>query len=219
MSGPDLSAPLPGSNGIGLFEIGVSPVGTIPPFDVWDTIISQYANSSAICSLITNFAGAFDQTANFDAFYDYIWNVATAQGVGLDIWGRIVGVTRVLNIQNAGSYFDFEESGLSGTPFGAAPFFPGGALTTNFSLSDDSFRVLIYAKALANISDGSIKSINQILLKLFPNRGGNAYVADGLDMTLTYTFGFTLTPVELAIIEQSGVLPKSTGVSSTVVQV
>jgi hypothetical protein len=219
LSGPDLSAPIPGSNAIGVFEIGVSPIGTIPPFDVWDTIISQYADSSAITSLIVNFAGAFDQTANFDAFYDYIWNVATAQGVGLDIWGRIVGVTRILNIVTAGPSFDFEEAGLSGTPFGESPFYDGGGLTTNFALSDDSFRVLIYAKALANISDGSIKSINQILRSLFPNRGGNAYVADGLDMTLTYTFGFVLTAVELAIIEQSGVLPKSTGVSSTVVQV
>ena len=36
-------------------------------------------------------------------------------------------------------------------------------------------------------------------------------------MTMTYTFEFALTPVEQAIVEQSGVLPRPTGVSSSVV--
>jgi len=29
-----------------------------------------------------------------------IWNIQTARGVGLDIWGRIVGVTRVLQVSS-----------------------------------------------------------------------------------------------------------------------
>ena len=62
------------------------------------------------------------------------------------------------------------------------------------------------------ISDGSIPAINQILLNLFPDRG-NAWVTDGQDMTMTYTFGFQPTPVELAIIETSNVLPRTTGVA------
>ena len=52
-------------------------------------------------------------------------------------------------------------------------------------------------------------------MTLFPNRG-NAYVVDGLDMTMTFKFEFTLTSVELAIVGQSGVLPTSTGVSYSV---
>ena len=38
-------------------------------------------------------------------------------------------------------------------------------------------------------------------------------------MTMIYKFEFVLTPVELAIVLQSGVLPKPTGVSATVQQV
>jgi len=36
-------------------------------------------------------------------------------------------------------------------------------------------------------------------------------------MMMTYTFEFPLSPVELAIVQNSGVLPKPTGVAATVV--
>lgn len=218
MSGPDINRPRPGSNGIGLFAIGVSPIGTIIPFDYWDTVISQYANSPILTTLIGNMDEYLDQTENLDDFYDLIFNVATAQGYGLDVWGSIVNVSRTLDVPGTSNYFGFEEAGIGANPFNTEPFFSGQQLTNNFILADSAYRVLIYAKALANICDGSIPAINQILLRLFPNRG-NCFVTDGLDMSMTYTFQFALTPVELAIVAQSGALPKSTGVSATVVSV
>lgn len=220
MSGPPYPHPnpVPGSNAIGRFVIGVSPIGTITPFDVWQTIITQYANSPILSRLCTDFAQYLDPIANFDAFFDTIWNVDTAIGYGLDVWGRIVGVQRVLKIPSGGRYLGFEEAGgATVDPFGQSPFFFGNPLTDNFYLADDAFRILIFAKALSNISDGSIKSINQLLLNLFPGRG-NCYVVDNLDMTMTYMFKFILTPVEAAIVEQTGVLPKPTGVLADVVQ-
>lgn len=206
MSGPDYPRP-PTPNTIGA------------PFDHWQTIISQYANSSVLTTLIGNFAEALDQSVNMDAFYNYIWNVNTAVGYGLDVWGRIVGVSRTLQVA-AFDYFGFEEAdgALSVTGWNQGPFYSGTPSTSNFELADDAFRVLIFAKALSNISDGSIPSINQILLNLFPGRG-NCYVTDGNDMTMTYMFVFTLTAVELAIVSQTGVLPKPVGVSASVVQI
>lgn len=187
-------------------------------FDYWATILSQYANSPILTKLIGNFAGYLDETANMDQFYNLIWNVDTAQGYGLDVWGRIVGVNRVLSLP-VGSYLGFTDSsgGSSGDSFGVSPFFAGTPITNNFALSDDDFRVLIFAKALSNISDGSIPAINQLLLNLFPTLG-NSYVTDGEDMTMTYTFSTDLTPVQLAIVQQSGVLPKPVGVLVTIVQ-
>lgn len=217
MSGPDINRPRPGSNGIGQFIIGVSPIGTIPSFDVWATVISQYANSETLMALIGDFNDNIDITQDLDSFYDLIFNVATAQAYGLDVWGKIVDVSRILDIPNDNQYFGFEEAGIGANPFNTQPFFSGAPLTDNFVLTDDAYRVLIFAKALANICDGSIPAINKILLKLFPHRG-NCYVTDGLDMTMTYTFDFVLTPVELAIVAQSGALPKPTGVQLTVIQ-
>lgn len=201
----------PGQNSIGGFVIGVSPLGTIPAFDPWATIISQYANSPILDDLILAFNAALDQTENIDNFYDYVWNVATAQGYGLDVWGRIVGVGRTLKLPGNIQDFGFEEASGSWTGFGQGGFYSGGSVTTNYVLADNAFRTLILAKAAGNISDGSITSVNQILLTLFPNRGA-CYVADGLNMSLTYTFKFVLNAVEIAIVETSGVLPTPAGV-------
>ena len=216
MRGPPYPPPPgAGSNALGSFVIGTSPLCSIPAFNVWKTVLSQYANSPILTQLIEDFEEWLDPTANFDLFFDNIWNIDTAVGYGLDVWGRIVGVTRVLQVAET-TYMGMEgPTGASGDPFNESPFYSGESLTNNFSLTDAAFRTLIFAKALANITDGSIPSINQLLLNLFPGRG-NCYVADGLNMTLTYTFEFALSPVEQAIVAQSGVLPKSTGVLASV---
>ena len=224
MTGPPVpAAPVTGSNQIGKFSIGISPIGTISPFVFWTTVISQYANSPRLMQLIQNFDSYIDQTQNFDSFYDLMWNVATAVGYGLDCWGRIVGVSRVIQLTSSAKYFGFEEAGTGNAnsnpwgPGGVGVWYSGVPNTSNYALSDTAFRTLIYAKALSNISDGSIKSINQILVTLFPGQGGNAYVTDGENMTMQYVFNWALTPVQLAIVSQTGVLPKPVGVASSIV--
>ena len=210
-----------GIDAIGDFAIGVSPIMPISTGTVWpfQTVTSQFAQSPAITRLIEAFHDWINPATNIDDFYNLVWNVDTAVGYGLDVWGRIVGVNRVLQINTTGAFFGFEEAGnISANPFNSAPFYTGQQINNNFILSDDGFRVLVLAKALANISDGSIPAINQLLLNLFPGRG-NCYIADGLNGTMTYTFTFTLTPVEAAIVGQSGILPRTTGVSVSVATV
>jgi len=180
------------------------------PFDWEATVISQYANSNTILSLLESYAASVDPTLNIDRFYNLVWNVATAQGWGLDVWGRIVVVSRALKVNSR--YFGFHEGAPDFDPFNVSPFFNGQDTTQNFILSDDAYRILIYAKALANITYGSIPGINRVLQLLFPGRGP-CYVTDGQDMTMTYTFNFQPTQVELAIIETSNVLPRPTGVA------
>jgi len=207
------------SSAIGQFQIGISPIGAgafVPYFDVEDTVISQYANSPTLLEMIDNFSQCVDQEVNWESFYNLIWNVDTAVGYGLDVWGRIVGVNRALQV-TTGAYFGFNENGGTDVePFNQAPFWTGTPFTENYLLSDYAYRQLILAKAFANICDGSILAINNILMTLFGS-SGKCYVTDGRDMTMTYTFKFDPTPVQLAIIEQSHVLPKPVGVVASVV--
>lgn len=255
MSIDDTGPPYPpppgsGSNSIGKFQIGVSPIGTIPPFDIWQTVQSQYANSPIITDLLTNFAEFIDPTANIEQFFDLVINVDTAVGYGLDVWGRIVGVGRYLNLPSGPRFFGFAEGLPSYDGFNQSPFYNGQTLTTVYKLADIPFRKLILAKALSNICDGSIPAINQLLINLFDTpRQANCYVTEGFpndgwfgfaegityqgfnqapfysgsppfeNMTMTYTFLRKLTPVEEAIILESNVLPKPTGVKATVVQI
>lgn len=215
---PPQPGDLSGTNAIGSFSIGRSPVGSIVPFSIWTTIVSQYANSPRLVAMIQNFQDAVDQTKNLDAFFDLIWNVNTAVGYGLDVWGRIVAVNRVLKLVQGPPWFGFDE-GVDYQPFGPGglgPFYSGQKLTDNFILSDDGFRVLILAKAFSNICDGSSRSINRLLQMLFGTTG-KAYVRDNLDMSFDYVFEFQPTALQYAILVNSGVFPKPVGVSYSVV--
>jgi len=193
-----------GEGGIGDFAIG----GQF--YDWQATVISQYANSGRILGIIASFAAAMEQKTDVDAFYDKLWNIDTAEGYGLDVWGRIVVIKRTLSVSSR--FLGFEEGGPDYDPFNVSPFYAGGGPTQSFELSDGAYRVLILAKALANITFGSTPGINAVLQLLFPLRGP-CYVVDNQDMTMTYTFGFVPTPVEVALITSSNVLPRPTGVA------
>lgn len=175
------------------------------------TIIAQYANSPILLQLINNMNAYIDPLAILFNFYSQIWNVMAAQGYGLDVWGRIVGVTRYFNNPTAPNWFNFRESGI-GTPFGPAgssPFFDGSALTSVYRLSDAQFLPLILVKALANISVCSAQVLNQLLQNLFG--AGTVYTQDlgGMKMQMNFT---ALTQTNLAILINTKALPRPTGV-------
>lgn len=215
------------------------------------TIISQYADSPRLLALLSAIDEWISQDANLENFYQFIWNLRReggAFGYGLDVWGRIVNVARTFSLTTFGDSFGFGEAG-DRTGFNQANFYLNDQTTTNFTLTDEVYRLLIFARAALNITDCSIPAINAILMNLFPNRG-NAYVTDGANvpqgdlfgfgeaqdrvqfglgpfidsfsptmprpMTMVYVFEFTLEPFEIAMVTNSGALPKPVGVSAAV---
>jgi hypothetical protein len=179
------------------------------------TIVSQYANSPTMRRLIENMDAYIDPRADIDAFYSYVWNVETAQGFGLDIWGRIVGIGRYLQIPAPGMYFGFRGMTDAATPFGQAPFYGGTNATDSYALSDDAYRTLILAKALSNISAATAPAMNQLLRNVFP--GVRCYVSDLGNMMMRYTFETVLTPLQFAIVTQSGIMLRPAGVYCTMI--
>jgi Protein of unknown function (DUF2612) len=184
--------------------------------DWQSTIASQYATSPTLDALIASFEACIDPQADIEAFYNLMWNVDTAQGYGLDVWGRIVGVQRVLNIPNPSSiYLGFKEAGGPHIEsFGFAPFF-NISVASNFSLSDSLFRLVILTKALMNISRASTPTYNKALLTLFPGIG-NCYVVETGPMTAQLTFPAPLSQVQKAILQQTGIFTPPTGVTFTI---
>lgn len=190
----------------------------------WDeTLLSQYVDSPTLTGILNSFNDAVDPSADIANFYSNIWNVQTAVGNGLDIWGIIVGVSRNLEIP-ASPYLGFEEAYTAPTaatgpqPFNQAPFWQGTTATTTFSLADPQYRRLILVKAAANISNLSIKSINALLQAQFStsdgiNPFGSAYVIDLGAMEFEYHLTFVPSAVQIAIINNSGVFPRPAGVS------
>ena len=105
------------------------------------TVASQYGNSPTILSIIESMNAAIDPTVDINNFLINVWQISTAQGFGLDIWGRIVGISRIV------------------------PTTPATVLT------DDQFRSLILLKALANISTATSYSIKTLLQNWMQGRG------------------------------------------------
>lgn len=188
--------------------------GTLPyggkVFNISETVLSQYANSPILLALVGYFSDWLDPGPRFNDFYDLIWNIDTAAGHGLDVWGRILGVGRVLQVPS-GEYIGFQQQ-TEAMPFGYGILWRGVGGTDNAILTDEAYRLLLMAKAALNITDASIPAINRILLILF----NDGYVRDNLDMTMDYVFSAPLDPVGSAIVLQSGVLPRPCGVLATV---
>lgn len=186
--------------------------------NVQQTIISQYANSPILDTLISNMNGYIDPRTNFQQFYDFVWNVDTAQFWGLDILGRIVGVTRLLRIPGNDPIvgFDNPDTPKDWFPMSQGRFALENEATLAYELPDDAYRVLILTKALANIITTTAPATNQLLKNLFPDRG-RAFVRDLGKMTIQFVFNFSLTTIEFAILTQSGVLPHPAGVLYSVI--
>lgn len=184
--------------------------------NVEETIISQYANSPTIVALIQNMNEYIDPSADIDNFYNIVWNVESAVGFGLDIWGRIVNISRQLTISATPSYFGFSQEGVGANPLGQAPFWNNSIpATQTFTLTDLAYRSLILAKALANISAVTAPALNQLLTNFFLDRG-RCYVNDLGKMQMRYTFEFPVTAYEYAIITEGGVFPRPAGVEQFV---
>lgn len=188
--------------------------------NVRDTILTQYAASPKIRSLIESFNTSMDIEEFTDEFLTAVWDISTAEDYGLDVWGKIVGVSRMLNVNESATSFGFSEAYINGSedspkPFDEAPFFDGQQLTSTVRLTKDGFRKLIMAKAMANITDCTIPSLNNALNYLFGDQGDAFVTVTGV-MSMNYVFGFNLSPVEWSILLNSNAIAKPAGVSVSI---
>lgn len=179
-----------------------------------ETLLVQFGNSPSIKTILNGFNQAIDPSNTINSLYDNVINPATATGWGLDVWGRIVGIGRVFQVA-ASQYLGFDEADDgSGTsrPMNDGIFYSGGQSTGNFALTDEWYRKLIFAKASANISTGSISSINAILMSIFSDRG-LIWVEETDQNTMTFRYNWNISPVEVAIVEQSGIILRPSTIS------
>lgn len=169
------------------------------------TLQSQYSASPNIAGLTALFEVLLPN-ADIETFYKNIFNIDTAKGTGLDIWGRIIGVGREIQAEPS-DFFGFDGSGLNG--FGNDAFY-NVALTNTFLMPDDAYRqYLLLTKAFANISDASAPSANYILSQIF--KGKKAYVLPADIMKIRFVFEFSMSDLERSIFNL-GLLPGGAGV-------
>jgi hypothetical protein len=99
-------------------------------------IQSQYAASKRIAALCAGYQQHIDPSLDVDLFYGEMFHLLSAAGVGLDNWGRILGIGR--NIPT------IDKSGI-------------------LTLEDEYYRMLLLYKAMANISPSTARAQNELL--------------------------------------------------------
>jgi hypothetical protein len=132
---------------------------------------------------------ALPGTADVDIFYNNIFNLLTARGVGLDEWGRILVMSRSIPL-------------LDGS----------GSIT----LGDDDYRLLLLYKAMANIGASTAEAQNSLLAMLVATGIGAfpraAYVLEVDTMVIRWVFEDFLDPLQLAVFKVAGTLARGAGV-------
>lgn len=160
---------------------------------------SQYSASVRIIDILDSCRNHILPDADMVSFFYNIFNIETATGYGLDIWGNIVGASRFIK--------DYQD----------------GAIT--YTLTDAQFRNVLFYKAGANIMDSTLYSLNYLLKKLYPNyqcyvrnlnnyNNDNGRYYDSNPMEIEYVFiGASLTDLEKSIIYTVGGFGKGAGVN------
>lgn len=173
-----------------------------------ETVQSQYAASPVMRALIESYRTRLAPDADIALFYRSIFDIETARGVGLDIWGRILGIGRGVEVEAERDYFGFNQADYD--PFDTSPFYTGEGATTRYELSDDAYRQLLLWKAMANIATADAASLNRLLLALHPGR--DIVVHEWGVMVIELYIWFPLEPWERTILRNYGLIAKGAGV-------
>lgn len=140
-------------------------------FDINETIQSQYAASPHITNLVNAFWDSLNPEADIELFYNKVFNPDTAEGMGLDVWGRIVAIGReYLTTDTTNPYWGFKLPEVVDERvqnFGNAPYYK--AINGTVKLTDTAYRLYIFLKAMINIGDGTLASLNKMIKYLFPH--------------------------------------------------
>lgn len=152
-------------------------------------IQSQYSASKTILALAAQYQDQLDPHIDIDLFYDTMFNIYTAQGVGLDNWGRILQISRTINDTDLG---------------------------INITLNDDYYRLQLLYKALANISASTAEAQNKLLSVLVGtdiNRDSiPVYVIEVDTMVIRWVFETFFDLIRLAVFKNVGILARGAGV-------
>ena len=140
-------------------------------FDINETIQSQYAASPHITNLVNAFWNSLNPEADIELFYKKVFNPDTAEGMGLDVWGRIVAIGReYLTTDTTNPYWGYKLPEIADERvqnFGNAPYYK--KINGTVRLTDTAYRLYIFLKAMINIGDGTLASLNKMIRYLFPN--------------------------------------------------
>lgn len=161
-------------------------------------MIGQYANSPVLVALDNGLQNLFDDGQFVQNWYNVVFNLKTASGYGLDVWGKILNRSRQF-IYNGNEYYLKGEQTIGGKHYTAEQM-------------ENFYRLILQITAMRYIGNASIYSINSILNAVFENYG-KAYCVEDSTMQIRYYFEFYVDDVLKVVIETLNLHPTGVLVS------
>lgn len=142
------------------------------------------------------------------------FDLDVAIGTQLDQVGIWIGRDRFVQTPITGVYFSWDIDGLGWEQgFWQGAFDPDDGVSR---LDDETYRQLLYAKAMSNVWDSSPAAINDMINKLLENEGVTALVIDNQNMTMNVNVQGVLENLIFKAVLEGGYLPvKPVGVQLT----
>lgn len=177
-------------------------------------VTSEHSDKAKFMAVIAASCQPFVDAQNQLFAMPGLYDVDTAVGVQLDSVGLWVGVSRYVNVPLSG-WFSWNTSGLGwGQGIWHQPLTPTDGA---YALDDDTFRLLIKARIIANAWDGSIAGAMPALAELFSGSetpGTAVSIQDNMNMTMTLTIsGQSPGPLFVALAQNGELGLKPAGVS------
>ena len=163
-------------------------------------MISQYANSPKFVKLVEGMRSAFNEAQTIEDWFNIVYNLKTASGFGLDVWGLILNQSRLLY---------YTDEGVEKTVYLKGSQTVGGEDYTAEQI-EEYYRMLLFFKAFSYITNSTVKSFNDLLRFYFPPEK-LVYVQEIGTMAIELNFEFFPTTLE-RIIFASELFPKPAGV-------
>jgi len=178
-------------------------------------LILQYYNKPKAVAEIQVYSEEFENNFNFlnDFFTEFDLDQAT--GDRLDLIGKIVGISRIVEEGVQKFYFGYAGAGNELAYDEGRYRGDSDVLATPTQLDDGQYRIFIKAKVTKNTSSSKVVSdertgLQQSISDLFNKK---AYVVDNLDMTMTINIDDDVPTSDVDLIVNAGLLPNPQGVS------
>ena len=162
--------------------------------------LSQYANSPKFMTIFNGLLDLFNNAKTLEDWFNIVFDIKTAKGFGLDVWGKIL---------NVGRSFTYDNNGVI-----ESVYLSGAQTIDGISYTDDdieeAYRQVLLLSAMSNITNATIKSLNDLFMFYYQDRG-LAYCLEYGTMQMRVVYEFYVNKLEQAIFSSS-IFPKPTGV-------
>lgn len=183
----------------------------------------QFEQATNLNNLLSGLAPYL--TINEDTFYNDFFNINTCIGDGLDNWGKLLNVPRVIYTPDLIECFGFD-TGETPTPLDTGypqnfdnGNFWGGQMVAN-TLTDDQYRLLLRLKYFSLNTNASLGALNycmNIIVQLINPIYKAKFSEIGL-MELTLEVNFYFNDLQYAIFSNKAFMPIPLGVDYIIIQ-